>query len=123
MRLILTTLSLVLSLSSDYHKITSETTKERKIMDIKVEISPKVAWQLEPSEAFVYIQDASNGNFFELEDVGKDVWLAIVSNKSLCQIEQDIATLYNISVDEIDQDIKELILTMLSNDLIVIKSF
>lgn len=92
-------------------------------MDIKFEISSKVAWQIELSEKFVYIQDVSNGNFYELKDVGSDIWSAIVLNKSFCQIEQDIATIYNISVDEIGQDIKEFIITMLSYDLITIKSF
>lgn len=92
------------------------------MMDIEFEISLKVAWQIEPSENFVYIQNVSKGIFYKLENVEKDIWLAIVAKKSLLEIEESIALLYDIAIIEIEQDIKEFVLAMALNDLINIKS-
>ena len=56
-------------------------------MNVEFGISPKVAWQVEQSEKYVYIQNVSNGNFYELEEVGREIWLGIAMNKSFLQIE------------------------------------
>ena len=92
-------------------------------MNIEFKISSVVAWQVEPSENYVYIQNVSNGYFYELDSVGSDIWLGIAADKSLLQIEHDIARIYNTLVAEISQDIKKFILKMISNDLITIRSF
>lgn len=91
-------------------------------MNVEFGISPKVAWQVEQSEKYVYIQNVSNGNFYELEEVGREIWLGIAMNKSFLQIEEDVARQYNTSVAEIEQDIKVFMYEMLLSDLIVIKS-
>ena len=41
-------------------------------MNIEFKISSVVAWQVEPSENYVYIQNVSNGYFYELDIVGSD---------------------------------------------------
>ena len=92
-------------------------------MNIEFKISSVVAWQVEPSENYVYIQNVSNDYFYELDSVGSDIWLGIAADKSLLQIEHDIARIYNTLVAEISQDIKQFILKMISNDLITIRSF
>ena len=91
-------------------------------MNIEFKISSVVACHVEPSENYVYIQNVSNG-YFELDSVGSDIWLGIAADKSLLQIEHDIARIYNTLVAEISQDIKQFILKMISNDLITIRSF
>ena len=55
------------------------------------------------------LMDASNGDCFELNRVGAEVWNAVVDGKPIETITRDIAARYDVSLDQVAEHINRLL--------------
>lgn len=86
-------------------------------------LSKKIAWQIESTKKFVYINAIGTDTFYKLEDIGKEIWMGIVEGKSILEISRSLAKQYNVTQEAIEHDIKEFVSMLVSKDLLESKPF
>ena len=78
-----------------------------------------IAWQIERTEGFVYINNIKTGDFIYFENVSKDIWLAIDGKNSMSDIVSKIASMYGVEESLVTDDVFEFAAGLCSNGVVV----
>lgn len=70
-------------------------------------VSESIAWQQEPTEGYIYIDDIKNNYFYKLEDVAKDIWMCIVAGNDVQEMCSIISKSYGTSVEVVAKDLTD----------------
>lgn len=78
-------------------------------MTKKYKIADTISWQIEKSEDFVYILNHTNNQYYELKDVGKEIWLLICQQLDKEEILETLLKKYRVDANILNKDVQELI--------------
>ncbi|WP_076418105.1 PqqD family protein [Colwellia sp. UCD-KL20] len=65
------------------------------------------------------ILEPENGNYFTLDPVGTFMIESLQEGKNVAQVIESIKSTYDVSVNEVEADLKELLTNMISQKLII----
>lgn len=80
--------------------------------------SPKISWQIEQTENYVYILNNETKKWYFLDDISKDIWLQILENNNFSHIINSLLTSYDVSYDMLCYDVTYYIKTLESEGLV-----
>jgi pyrroloquinoline quinone biosynthesis protein E len=80
------------------------------------EIADGVLWRDTPDMCIIYRRD--HGGYYLLEGVGQEVWSMLSNKQSSGDIVRSISTRYGESPDRVEDDLRDLVLTLLDEGLI-----
>jgi len=82
-------------------------------------LTKNIAWQIEPVNDYAYIYNIAKQNFVILEDVAKDIWMLIVNSKGFTDIINTISLDYSIPVEQSNQDVREILDSLIAEGVIL----
>ncbi len=85
-----------------------------------IKYAPWIAWQKQPTEGYIYINNLKNDTFILLEDIGEEIWSLINENKKIDEMIIIISNKYNVSKEVVEDDVNEFIIELLDKGVVVI---
>lgn len=78
-----------------------------------------IAWQYEPKEEIIYIQELRSNEFYTLENSSISIWYMLVQEKNIKEIIESISNEYEIDYDISKSDVINFINQLLQKGFIV----
>lgn len=78
-----------------------------------------IAWQIEPSEDFVYVLNNKNRKWYFLKEVSKDIWLQVAQHKNLDNIIKTLMEEYQVDYRTLYDDVKNYIYELQEEGLVI----
>ena len=82
-------------------------------------ISHTVAWQVEQTNQYVYVMELNSQQAYKFDDVAGDIWKMISERISLYNIYKEICSIYDVTFNEVQEDLDNFIIQLLDCNLIV----
>lgn len=82
-------------------------------------ISNTVAWQVEHTNQYVYVMDLNSQQVYKFNDIAGDIWKMISEQISLYNIYKEICSIYDVTFNEVQEDVDNFIIQLLDCNLIV----
>lgn len=87
-------------------------------MNNTFKFAKSVAWQVEPTRGYIYVNDIKNGFFYKLETVAKEIWILISQGKSVNEICSQLSEHYIIDYEILVRDVQDFIDDMQFKEII-----
>lgn len=83
-----------------------------------LKISKNVAWQKEPTENFIYLNNVNTDTYYSFSDVAGEIWICIVEGQDYVHIVQFLIDKYGENDGTIKRDVMEFVEVLVEKGLI-----
>ncbi|MBS5824330.1 MAG: PqqD family protein [Clostridium argentinense] len=83
------------------------------------EFAKSIAWQIEPSQDFIYVLNNKNRKLYWFKDISKDIWLQIGQHKSFNNILETLMEEYQVDYETLYNDVKDYIYELQEEGLVI----
>lgn len=90
-------------------------------MDKRYSFAPCVAWQIEPTEDFVYVLNNHKKEFLHFYDVSKEIWMLLSEGKTVREIINRLSESYQVSKDDVEEDVIQFLNTLVEEGVITVQ--